>query len=340
MSEKNVLQGIFYQKTSSSQHQFRKEHRGALTRLVLSSRTRVILQKKRRLPMNIHEIIKKLVAQERSNTHQILLKLNELYEGRYYAELGYSSLFDYCTRELKYSSDQACRRISAAKLLRSEPSLTTAIENGDLTITHLAKAQTLFNQMEVAQDIKLDLLKRLENSSNFEAEKMICEINPKKSIVQDLNKIRPIEKNLNEIKIFVDDDLLLKLKMIKERARKDNWSEAIKFLCTEYLDKSEQSSTVKGVCKERPAKNSRYIPLGVKQQILKRANHQCEFIGINGVRCNSHYKLEYAHIIPYAHGGENGLKNLSLFCKSHNQHDAIKMMGPKKMAPYLNRHSP
>ena len=282
--------------------------------------------------MNIHDKIKKLIENERSTTHQILIILNELYLGRLFAELGYSSLFEYCTRELKYSSDQACRRISAAKLLRSIPSISKSIEAGELTVTHLSKAQTLFNQVDVNYNEKIDILKRLENTSNFEAEKIICAINPKKLTKE---KIRPIETNLNEIKFFITDEQLSKLKRVKEENNKNNWQETIFFLCCDYLKKTEIEKEKKE--KTNKAINSRYIPTAIKQKVQERAAGQCQFISAKGTRCNCRSKLEYAHIIPYAHGGLNTFDNIILYCKSHNLHDAITIFGIDKMNPFLNK---
>ena len=44
---------------------------------------------------------------ERSMTVKTLHRLNEMSRRRLYLKLGYSSLFDYCTRHLKYSASAA-----------------------------------------------------------------------------------------------------------------------------------------------------------------------------------------------------------------------------------------
>ncbi|HKW13245.1 MAG TPA: hypothetical protein VJS69_02045, partial [Candidatus Krumholzibacteria bacterium] len=55
------------------------------------------------------------VARERGMTIEVLHDLNEMERRRLHLDLGYSSLFDYCTRKLKYSSSAAARRIQAAR---------------------------------------------------------------------------------------------------------------------------------------------------------------------------------------------------------------------------------
>lgn len=97
--------------------------------------------------MNIHQNLKQLVANERACTFLVLEKINELDRTRKFAELGYSSLFEYCTQELKYSEDQAARRISSARLLKTLPEIATKVQTGEITLTHLSKANTLFNHV-------------------------------------------------------------------------------------------------------------------------------------------------------------------------------------------------
>jgi hypothetical protein len=53
------------------------------------------------------------VARERGMTIDVLHDLNEMARRRLHLDLGYRSLFDYCTRKLKYSSSAAARRIQA-----------------------------------------------------------------------------------------------------------------------------------------------------------------------------------------------------------------------------------
>ena len=67
----------------------------------------------------------------------------------------------------------------------------------------------------------------------------------------------------------------------------------------------------------------RYIPTSVKRALFKRSNGCCEFIGKNGVRCQSRYKLQIDHFeVPFSQGGENSIENCKLLCSSHNLHRA------------------
>ncbi|MGZ3771502.1 MAG: HNH endonuclease [Bdellovibrio sp.] len=65
---------------------------------------------------------------------------------------------------------------------------------------------------------------------------------------------------------------------------------------------------------------SRYISRNVKRVIFERAGGQCEFIGTDGHRCESHHQLEIDHVIPWSFGGGNNEGNCRLLCKTHNNY--------------------
>ena len=52
---------------------------------------------------------------EHSSTLKMLHFINDLERRKSYLDLGYSSVFDYCVRKIKYSSSQAGRRIQVAR---------------------------------------------------------------------------------------------------------------------------------------------------------------------------------------------------------------------------------
>lgn len=289
--------------------------------------------------MDIHQTLKNLVEKERFFTYQILKKLNELEQSRLFCQLGYSSLFDYCLHELKYSNDQAFRRIAAARLLKSLPEITPKVQSGELNLSHLSKVNTLFNHVEMNHEDKLGLISKIEGKSNRDSEKIIRAIAP--TPVKIIEKIKPVQKNLSEVKFFADDELLEKIEKVKQLLNKDKLDQLLNKLCDEAIAqaKSKQLSknleTTLNVQKESVENNSRYIPVLVKRQVNSKAEHRCEFIGTNGKRCVKTTQLEFAHKIPFACGGRTTPDNLQLFCKAHNLYDGIQFFGLKKMQRYF-----
>ncbi len=96
-----------------------------------------------------------LVQNERELLGEILNHLKEVERRKLFSDLGYSSLFDYCLRELKYSEAQTGRRLSALKLIRELPQVEEQIASGALNLTHICQAQSFFKHMQRAGSRKL-----------------------------------------------------------------------------------------------------------------------------------------------------------------------------------------
>src|SRR5512145_2838769 len=64
-----------------------------------------------------------LVARDRAITAALLAHLAEVDERRLYAPAGYSSMHAYCVGELRFSDDEAYKRIRVARATRVVPAL-------------------------------------------------------------------------------------------------------------------------------------------------------------------------------------------------------------------------
>src|SRR3954468_15074537 len=67
---------------------------------------------------------------------QLLHHLRENERRRIFSAHKYPSLFAYVMGELKYSEDEAARRISAMRLLRDLPEIENKISSGALSMTN------------------------------------------------------------------------------------------------------------------------------------------------------------------------------------------------------------
>ena len=84
---------------------------------------------------------KKLVQQERVILVEILHHLLMINDKKLYLQMGFKSLFDFCTKELGYSEAAAYRRIQAMKLLKEVPEVKQKVLSGSVNLTHLAQVQ-------------------------------------------------------------------------------------------------------------------------------------------------------------------------------------------------------
>lgn len=149
--------------------------------------------------------LKTYVCEERSLLTKVLYHLKEFEVRKLYSSLGHSSLYDYACKELKYSQDQAYRRISAMRLLKEIPEISKQIDSGRLSLSNISQAQRFFNEFkvnkaELNKTQKLTVLKKLEDKSVREAQKEILKLSPIKFLPQESKKqIAPTKVHVNFI---------------------------------------------------------------------------------------------------------------------------------------------
>ncbi len=72
---------------------------------------------------------------------------------------------------------------------------------------------------------------------------------------------------------------------------------------------------------------SRYVPSAVVERVLARANHQCEYQGPDGTRCEQRTGLQIDHRQPFSRGGGHAEANLRALCGAHNRWCAERAFG-------------
>lgn len=125
-----------------------------------------------------------LVRKERSTTLDILLHLNEVERRNLFLELGYGSMFDYCTRHLKYSASAAGRRIQTARCLRQFPEVHALLSSGDVNLSTIALIAPVLRS-----DNKRILLEEIRNKSQREVDAVAARYRPP---VQLRDRVRPV----------------------------------------------------------------------------------------------------------------------------------------------------
>jgi len=82
------------------------------------------------------------------------------------------------------------------------------------------------------------------------------------------------------------------------------------------------------------------IPAEVKRQVYKRDGGRCTFVGPDGKRCGSGWKLEFHHLQEAALGGPSTLENITLRCRGHNVLAAEATFGRAHMAQFCRSDTP
>ena len=76
---------------------------------------------------------------------------------------------------------------------------------------------------------------------------------------------------------------------------------------------------------------SRYIPEELRDRLLIRAGHRCEYRSVDGHRCTERTRLAIDHIVPFALRGTNDETNLRVLCHAHNRLHADRCLGAEFM---------
>lgn len=250
---------------------------------------------------------------------QLLHHLQENERRRLFSKYKYTSLFAYMMGELKYSEDEANRRISAMRLLREVPQIEDKITSGELSLTNMVLAQTLFSKEKKSGRAytsfqKAEVLMKLENQSVRSAQKIVAEINP------EMKSKRP-DFNFDSI---TDESLREKLLILKGRyAHSDSnltLNDLLHKICDAQIEAERRAPAKKRLRVDSEAE--------VRRQVWKRDQYKC-------TNCKSTYAVQTDHRIPIALGGESTLENMRLLCRSCNQRAAIEAFGIGKMSHYL-----
>lgn len=258
--------------------------------------------------------------EEREVLARMLHQLRETERRRLFSKYKCSSLFDYAVRHLKYSNDQAQRRIQAMRLLKDLPEIEEKISSGSLNLTNLALAQKLFVKQKksgqaMLSEKKAEVLSQLENQTTRNAEKIVFSIDP---------EMKPKKKELS-FDTIEDDELREKLLQVKGLFAHIDPNLSLTGLLHKLSDQAINKKNSVGA----PKVNSK---AELHRQVWRRDQGRC-------TNCGSTHAVQKEHRIPKAVGGKDTLENLCLLCRSCNQRRAIEYYGLSKMEKYLKSPS-
>jgi 5-methylcytosine-specific restriction endonuclease McrA len=114
-----------------------------------------------------------LSVQERVTTLLLLAHLNEVERRQLHLKLGHSSMFDYCTAGLGYSSSAAYRRIQTARCIARYPGLQEMLQRNEVNLSTVAQVSRILNESN-----HRELLASIRGKSQREVESILAEYRP------------------------------------------------------------------------------------------------------------------------------------------------------------------
>ena len=289
---------------------------------------------------------KALVKSEKEILTNILRHLVENERRKLYCDYKYSSIYEFCMKELGYTEKPAYKRVAAMRLLMSlsesdSKKIQSLLDAGKLDLTHLCLAQTYFRKEEKLQQKKLSASEKmrvfedLSGSTTRAAQKKLSPPDEEFSTIAELKITDARKEKMELFKALVSNkypyldleemfDLLLEMG-IQTLEEKSPMAKTVKREMQEQREKQEQvvesaakdDSTSEKFSAQRKSLNPRFIAAETRRRVWLRDDGQC-------TNCGSRHSVEIDHIQPVAFGGGGELENLRLLCRPCNGRMAFK----------------
>lgn len=278
--------------------------------------------------------LKDLVQRERDLLEVILHRINEVEIRRLHLERGYPSMYEYLTKECRYSGSAAIRRLEAARLLRVVPAAAEKIEAGELNLSQIGELSRAIKEKEkltggrVSALEKSDLVERISGKTAAETQKELAQALdlplqlPEKQRVQKDESVR--------LEITLSREQYALFLACRDRSahvlHKDfggsNWAS----LFTMLVEKEFRLKNTEMQKTNSKTVNQTLTPK-TRRQTLNR-DRCCQYKDPEtGKICGSTYGLEVDHRRPQWAGGTHAPENLQTLCKAHNNHKYRKEAG-------------
>src|SRR5216684_8414998 len=304
-----------------------------------------------------------LVRSERHLVVQFVVELAGFAKRELYRELGYTSLFYYCVRQLGLSKSSAFRRSEVARLIARFPVIAEQLAEGRLSIRALVELREV-----LTEENHVEVLARAEGKSQEEAQLLAVEYKPKpvpRDVVRALpmppaplvvvaavpagtktppppaEVVKPLTPELRRLNVTVSADFMAELEQVRaalsHKCPDGDFEQVVReaFKLVLERDRKRKALTDRPRAQsEIPGENDRYVPAAVKRAVWERDQGRCSWPMGDGEVCGSTHRLEFDHDLEVALGGKPTIENIRLLCKSHNLMKAEQHLGRALMANF------
>ena len=206
----------------------------------------------------------------------------------------YTSLFQFCVKELGLSEASTCKRIQVARLSKQYPEILERIASGKLTLTNASLIAP-----QVTEANHQELFAEAQGKSKFELQKKLAPT----FASECKEKVKPLQDRL------------------RHKYPQGKLEELVKEAFQALLDKTNPAREPQRKVPPKPIKHSRYVPAHLKRFIWQRDGGSCTETLPSGKCCGSRAFVEIDHLIPWSMGGSSqDALNLALRCRAHNQY--------------------
>jgi 5-methylcytosine-specific restriction endonuclease McrA len=134
--------------------------------------------------------IETIRRREHLSTLGILTHLNEIERRKLHLKLGYSSLFDYCVKHLRYSTSGAGRRVAVARCVARHPEVFDMLRSRAVTVTGVALVASV-----IRDGNKAELLESIQNKTQSEIDQIAARYRPPIAL---RDRVKPVKVRIPE----------------------------------------------------------------------------------------------------------------------------------------------
>lgn len=310
--------------------------------------------------------IKNVLGTERGVVARFLGLLAKIEGEKEYAELGYSSLNEYCLKELGLCEGEAWNRICAARVAVKYPQVLELIAEGRVTLTAVRMITPVLGETG-----EVGLLEKICGKTTREVDRIVAGVRPRKDCgervtvkgkvveaaalvfgegcanravkTEKRDKIAFVTEARVRVEFSAQEGLAAKIERAKVVAKAGSIEEVLEKALEEYLERHDPARKAArnvgkgargGLAVSETGKivNKRKFSAAVRHTALVRSGGRCEAVGENGRRCEAKAYLEFDHVKPWARGGRSTGENCRVLCRTHNVVAAEKVLGREVMA--------
>ncbi len=269
----------------------------------------------------------RIVSSIKCSEMELIQTLQQVESLRIFQDFGFTSLFAYCTERLGLSEDRACTYIGVARLSKEIPTVKTAIERNELSISNARKLfKVITPQNEKAW------LETAKHSSTRELQVLIATERPEEKVKES---VKPIAESLFELRCSLSSNgeklLTRALDLLSSKERKSlSRGEALEAVLEDFIKrhdpvkKAERALSRKEiklpVARRVVQKGKRTaIPAAVGHVVVQQTQGQCTYRDFRGNRCSNRRWVDKHHVLEVSHGGTHTAENLTVLCSAHHR---------------------
>jgi 5-methylcytosine-specific restriction endonuclease McrA len=276
---------------------------------------------------SIHLKIVEAASRYKKSEADLIDLIQQADQHKVFRHKGYSSLFEYVMKELKFSENVTSVFITVARKAYEVPELKAEIRTGNITLSNARRILPV-----LTSENKGEWLQRAQNLTQRQLEKEVVKIRPLEATRERVHYVTKDRVKL-EMGFFETDMLTLRKiqDLICQKAQRAvSLEEAICIIAKDYLQRNDPVSKARRQIVRRSDLHASRpviftkdrVPISkiILHQVHLRDQRRCTHINPDGARCSQKRWLDIHHIVPVSEGGQNTLENLKTLCSTHHKH--------------------